>query len=239
MSTNNILKGNNFAGFPCRSTFEPIHIFDNIKYDASCHRNNLWILFQDMSKAYDRVNITMLIRALGRLCIPESFIKFLISIFLPRFNQVFTAHGNTDTYLVLSGIDQGEIISPILWCIYYDPLLCFMQNSPHGYTQHINWRPDITKRTIHKFSNHVPALAYMDDTLWIADSRADLQNIMTIADSFYTLNSIQVNWDKSVLMINDLDSKPVNFKFNDKDLWLPPLHHKESTRYLGVWVSLF
>ncbi len=76
LSSNNILKGNNFAGLPCRSTFEPIHIFDNIRYDATFHKNNLWILFQDMSKAYDRVNITMLIRALGRLGIPESFIRF-------------------------------------------------------------------------------------------------------------------------------------------------------------------
>src|SRR4051812_11965776 len=73
-----------------------------------------------MSKAYNCVNITILIRALGRLGILESFIKFLISIFISRFNQIFTVHGNTDTYLVLSEIDQGEIISPILWCIYYD-----------------------------------------------------------------------------------------------------------------------
>ena len=72
----------------------------------------------------------------------------------------------------------------------------------------------------------------MDDTLWMTDSRTDLQNIMTIADSFYTLNSIQVNWDKSVLMINDKDPASVNFKFNDKDVWLSPLHYKDPTRYL-------
>src|SRR3954451_13413361 len=62
---------------------------------------------------------------------------------------------------------------------------------------------------------------------------------MTIADSFYTLNSIQVNWDKSVLMTNIKDSSNVNFVFNDKDIWLSPLSHKDSTRYLGVWISLF
>jgi hypothetical protein len=85
----------------------------------------------------------------------------------------------------------------------------------------------------------VPALAYMDDTLWMADSRTDLQNIMALADSFFTLNSIQVNWDKSVLLTNTRDTSAVNFTFNDKDVWLSPLSHKDSTRYLGVWISLF
>ena len=79
----------------------------------------------------------------------------------------------------------------------------------------------------------------MDDTLWMADSRTDLQNIMIIADSFFTLNSIQVNWDKSVLLTNIKDTSPVNFAFNGKDVWLSPLSHKDSTRYLGVWISLF
>jgi hypothetical protein len=114
LAKNNVLKGNNFAGLPFRSTFEPINILDNIKYDAAFHHNDLWILFQDMSKAYDRVNLGMLIRALTRLHLPMTFVQLIISIFTPRFNQIFTVHGNTDAYYVLSGIDQGEIISPIL-----------------------------------------------------------------------------------------------------------------------------
>ena len=77
----NILKGNNFAGLPFRSTFKPINILDNIKYDALFHHNNLWILFQDMSKAYNRVNLRMLIRALIRLHLPMTFVHLIISIF--------------------------------------------------------------------------------------------------------------------------------------------------------------
>src|SRR4051812_41270141 len=75
-----------------------------------------------MSKAYDRVNLAMLLHALNRLKIPCSFLKFVALLFSERFNQIFTAHGNTNLYPILSGIDQEEIVSPILWCIYYDPL---------------------------------------------------------------------------------------------------------------------
>jgi hypothetical protein len=49
----NILKGLNFAGLPFKSTFKPLHIIDNVIYDAKHNKKDLWILLQDMSKAYD------------------------------------------------------------------------------------------------------------------------------------------------------------------------------------------
>ena len=76
-----------------------------------------------MSKADDRVNIFMLRKAMARLCIPSFFINIITNLFLNRSNSVFTAYGNTDPYNVIVGIDQGEVISTLLWVIYYDPLL--------------------------------------------------------------------------------------------------------------------
>jgi hypothetical protein len=46
-----------------------------------------------MSKAYDRVNIFMLEKAMNRLKLPISFINFIKSLFIGRKNQVFTAKG--------------------------------------------------------------------------------------------------------------------------------------------------
>ena len=122
-----ILQGNNFAGLPHSSTFEPVRILDNILQDARTNKKELWILFQDMSKAFDRVNIFMLKKALHRLKLPLRFISLIVNIFTNRTNKIITAYGHTDSYNVLTGIDQGEVISPILWCIYYDPLLCKIQ----------------------------------------------------------------------------------------------------------------
>ncbi|CAI2193435.1 9440_t:CDS:1, partial [Funneliformis geosporum] len=110
------------------------------------------------------------------------------------FNQVLTIHSPTPIYPVLSGIDQGKILSPILWCIYFDSLLCRVQNTTFGYNM------DVTSpfnhgnvETHHSLSAHVPALAYMDDTLWLSQSKESLNSLLCIADNFYELNSIQVN----------------------------------------------
>ncbi len=38
------------------------------------------------------------------------------------------------------GIDQGDTISPLLWRIFYDPLLSALQkNSSRGYKMKVNW----------------------------------------------------------------------------------------------------
>ena len=57
---NSILKGNQFAGLPGGSTFEPLRILQSIMEDAKEQKQEIWVLFQDLSKAYDRVNIFML-----------------------------------------------------------------------------------------------------------------------------------------------------------------------------------
>ena len=75
-----------------------------------------------MSKAYDRVNRKFLYKVLARLRIPNRFIKLLKNSLENRSNQVITTLGNTEEYIMKNGIDQGEVISPLLWVIYYNPM---------------------------------------------------------------------------------------------------------------------
>jgi hypothetical protein len=138
-----VLKGNQFAGLPGSSTFEPIRIINEIIEDAKEKYNDLWILFQDMSKAYDRVNIFMLKKAMARLRLPSSFIDLICNLFTQRKNRVFTSVGTTSPYDVLIGIDQGEVISPLLWCIYYDPLLYEIEQQQLGYKLEHSYRQNV------------------------------------------------------------------------------------------------
>ncbi|GBC46185.2 reverse transcriptase [Rhizophagus irregularis DAOM 181602=DAOM 197198] len=133
LQKNKILKGLQFAGLPFSSTFEPLRIINEIIQDANENNKELWILSLDMSKAYDRVNIFMLEKAMQHFKIPSSFINLTKELFLGRKNSVFTAGGLSNPYDVMVGIDQGEIISPLLWYIYYNPLLTAIQQEHFGY----------------------------------------------------------------------------------------------------------
>ena len=49
----NILHGLNFAGLPGESTGAPIYTLSNILEEAKEERKELWILLQDIKKAFD------------------------------------------------------------------------------------------------------------------------------------------------------------------------------------------
>ncbi|EXX75146.1 hypothetical protein RirG_044320 [Rhizophagus irregularis DAOM 197198w] len=87
---------------------------ESIIHDADVNKNPLWILFQDISKAFDSVDLTMLLFALERICLSAPAVKFILSLFMKCTNRFFTAHGSPPAYRVHIGIDQGEDISPLL-----------------------------------------------------------------------------------------------------------------------------
>jgi hypothetical protein len=190
-----VLKGYNFAALPKSSTFEALRVIDNVLQDAKSSDKEIWFYLQDMSKTYDRVNICMLQHAMNHIKLPSLFIRFISNLFTNRSNRVFTPFGLTDPYNILVGIDQGEVICPLLWYIYYDPLLSFIQNSTSlGYElKSNNWSSIddiISDSQTSPLQERIPVTAFIDDTTWIAKFIADLQEILAVAQSFCSLNDI-------------------------------------------------
>src|SRR5438270_1782745 len=109
----------------------PINVAKQLIDDARTNNKEIWLYLQVLSKYYDRVDTRILRHAMTRLKIPLNFIDLVIDLFTNRRNYVLTDFGKTPDYEILVGIDQGEIISPLLWCIYYDPLLTKVQQSSH------------------------------------------------------------------------------------------------------------
>jgi len=236
-----VLRGYNFAALPHSSTFEPLRIIDNILYDVKHYDRKVWLLFQDMSKAYDRVNIFMLQKAMARLKLPSPFITFITNLFTNHTNQIFTYHGTTNPYNVLVGIDQGEVICPLLWCIYYDPLLCHIQNQPDlGYRLSHSWSTTATGPTDQSLSATIPDTAFIDDTTWITSSQSNMESILSIADSFFILNDIQINDDKAILLTNDQlpESREAQFNLSNRRLIIKAHPVQATIRVLDIWITL-
>ena len=241
----NILREGNHAALPGGSTFTPLRIINAVLEDAVESDKEIWFLFQDLSKAYDRVNLHMLEKAMKRIKIPEDCSNLLINLFSSRKNRVIGHFGMTPSYDVLVGIDQGEIISPLLWTIYYDPLLVEINDNPQfGYEMSHTWLPNVSLPESKTESVIVSSQAYMDDTSWISSSKEKLESTLSIADEFYTLNNIQVNKLKSVLLTtcNTYDatsnSREVTLSFGQEQIVITPAARNESVRVLGVWISL-
>jgi hypothetical protein len=237
---NKVLQGGNFAGLPGGSCDQPIATLEAIIKDASSNNKPLFILQQDISKAFDSIDTNMLRLAMDRLKIPKEFTDLTLELFTNRYNTVITAFGPSLPYKVQIGIDQGEVISPLLWVIYIDPLLTALNiynTSPYV----INSNPNIPPSSY-------STLGYMDDTNLIAASIHGIENMLNIAQEFYNFNNTKANPDKAILICNrdpsnmelPLPPTPIPHEFNihNSQLSLTPLPFNESFRFLGVWFTL-
>lgn len=79
--------------------------------------------------------------------------------------------------LITSGdkIDQKEIISSLVWYIYYDPLLNYMQNKTKlGYRINVSWLQDLNEPESYRLKERISCLAYINDTTWVILSQQEL-----------------------------------------------------------------
>ncbi|GBB97435.1 hypothetical protein RclHR1_29950003, partial [Rhizophagus clarus] len=192
LATHNVLKGGNFAGLPEGTCRDPIITLESIIHDANHNNSFLWILSQDISKAFDSVNLTMLKFALERICLPASAITLILSLFMNCSNWVFTVYSEISSYQVRIGIDQGEVISPLLWVIYIDSLLTVLKNEM---LDPYILRSPILLSNMTGFTSDIIInnLVFMDDSTLISSSKAGLEHMLSITEEFYVLNNTSAN----------------------------------------------
>ena len=231
-----ILSPFNYVALPGNSTSTPIHILNNLIEDANCNYKEIWLLSQDMSKAYDSVNFDLLKLSLQRLSLPQPIINILSDLLINRQNTVITNLGLTPPYQVQNGIDQGETITPLLWRIYYDPLIAHIHSTFSGYSTSTSWLTNLKSFSTNKLEANSSVLAYMDDTLWIASNQTELANILSVAESFYNMANIKVNPTKSILTSNAKPSTYYPITFNNETLPLWPAN--QPFKFLGCWFTL-
>ncbi|GBC50785.2 RNA-directed DNA polymerase from mobile element jockey-like [Rhizophagus irregularis DAOM 181602=DAOM 197198] len=248
LADNQVLQGGNFAGLPGGSTDIPIKMLDAIihqrRFDKSDDQE-LWIVSQDISKAFDSIDLNMLRLALIRLHIPSLLIKFIINLFTRRNNKIITHYGDTSGYRVRIGIDQGEIISPLLWVIYLDPLLTTLNREAcDPFILKSSALLDYSPTEYEQHNLLVSHITFMDDSTLIASSKRGIEDRLSITAEFYTLNNTQANSAKYILLSSEQFSQTVMFDLSPSPLISSPtltlkaLALSTSFRFLGVWFCL-
>ena len=191
-----------------------------------------------MSKAFDKINLNRLIDACKRIGIPQNALNLIYNLYSNQKARIITAYGLTEPINLYSSIEQGETYSPLLWKIYYDPILTFINNKyQNSFLQikSLSLIDQIFNKNLQPLT--IPPLAFIDNTVWHYKNPTDLQNLLNDVSKLYQINNIQVNPTKSDLLhINSNKTKltPIpQILFNNQPIYL--CKPEEIIRYLGIY----
>ncbi|EXX52786.1 hypothetical protein RirG_001260 [Rhizophagus irregularis DAOM 197198w] len=133
-----------------------------------------------------------------------------MDISINKCNRVIVNNDLTEEYYVNDGIDQDEVWSPLLWRIFYDPLLVKldMLKKKLGYKMEVEYKENINKK-------YINAIAFMDDTTFISKSREGAEEMLEVCHSFYKMNDVKANPNKyEIIKINNKEERDVMIEGN-------------------------
>ena len=87
----------------------------------------------------------------------------------------------------------------------------------------------------------ISALAYADNTTWVAESKVALKEIIQVSNSFFILNNIKINRAKSKAIAwkpHKQNTVKDFIEIRTPLSWIKVKKPEESTRFLDVWISL-
>lgn len=212
---------------PGQSAFNHHRVLGDIIEDANQFGKKTFLTYVDLKKAYDYVEHWAMREALTSLNFDKNFVRMIDELNALTTADVITEYGNTERFDIERGLRQGCPLSPILFCIFIEPFIRWVESEKGmGYTFHNNKELRIT------------ILAYMDDIVLIAKSKTEMDNLIKMLEEFLTHYGMEIG-DKSAYthtenITNEEEKTPPTIQ-GYKIQYLGP---NEPYKYLGFLTNM-
>jgi hypothetical protein len=150
------------------------------------HDSSVFCTFLDASKAFDKVHYCKLFSLLLARNIPALIIRLLLNIYTGQCVRVLWNGIYSGNFSVSNGVKQGGIISPILFSVYYDDVLCRLQRAGVG---------------CYNGQMFTGALAYADDLVLLAPTASAMRRMLAICEDYAAEFQVSFNADKTKWMV--------------------------------------
>ena len=152
-----------------------------LQNESTCHA-----LLLDATKAFDRVQFVKLFELLIKRKMCPLTVVFLISMYTSQLMNVSWNSYTSTSFAVHNGVKQGGVLSPLLFCVYIDELLCRLKSRRVGC--HVG----------HTFAG---AFGYADDLTLLAPSIGAANDMLQTCESFADEYHLKFNASKSLHLI--------------------------------------
>jgi ribonuclease HI len=228
--SNNLLKGVNFGFRAGAGTTEAICMIKHLIDLANARKVPIYAAILDVEAAYDKVPHDAIYAGLSRIHAPPHLIDLLKNMEATRVLQVDTPFGLTRQFRPILGLAQGSLLAPLLWNIFYDPLLLILQKQTVGFK--INNTSPLT----------ITAVAYADDLHPFAASIEELQKQLNLINDFLAMHRMKMNVGKTHVLTNlpsDHQLHPAVGQITLGGVPIPSIKpNHDLSRILGVHLSM-
>ena len=177
--------------------------------------------YLDASKAFDRVDHGLLFQKLEERGLPPAILNFLLSWYRTQQMKVqWDPKSTSDSFTVTNGVRQGGVLSPFLFAVYLDNLLCELSLSGVG----CYWR-----------LMFAGVFCFADDIVLLAPCASALRRMLAICTSFASSHGLLFNTGKTQLILfrknaSKLPNDVINFNGTT-------LQYSEYVQHLGHLLS--
>ena len=172
-----------------RGTVDMVFAIRQLQEKCIEQRQDLYLLFIDLTKAFDTVSRPGLWTILSKLGCPPKFVQMTRSLHEGMMARVIETGDVSEPFRVTNGVKQGCVLAPTLFSLLFAEMLsAALSQTDAGIT--IRYRTDgrffdLRRLKAHTKVRHalVRDLLYADDCALVAHSEQDLQEL---ADCFAT-----------------------------------------------------
>ncbi|KAG7302389.1 hypothetical protein JYU34_013918 [Plutella xylostella] len=186
------------GGFrPGRSCTDQLNVVRMILEQCNEMQCEIFTLFVDFEKAFDRVKWSSIWRILKKRGIPEKIIGLIKCLYEGSSCRVMHKGRLTDPIPVTSGVKQGCLLSPLLFLIVLDDVMCRVTcKCQRG----LPWSEN----------KHLEDIDFADDLCLFSTSRSDLQSKTNDLATEAAKEGLRINIGKTKEMrLRSLDDQPL------------------------------
>ena len=197
---------------PQRGTTELIFTLRMIMEKSWEWAKDIYIVFIDLEKAFDRVprNNLWEILADPDYGVEPKLARAIKSLYRNCKSAVRTQQGEDNWFSVSTGVRQGGVISPLLFILYMDKIMKSLNND----------------------ADEIITLAYADDIALIANTPIALQRAVDNWNDKLKSMDMKINKNKTEIMVVSRERHDMEIKIEGV-----PLKLVENFKYLGVNVN--
>ncbi|NWZ01398.1 PO21 protein, partial [Loxia curvirostra] len=132
-------------------------------------------------KAFDTVCHQHVLEGLRQRGVDSHVLQLMREMYRDIISCISIGRDKTDPIYIQSGVKQGDPMSPLLFNLAMDPLLCKLESEGCGF-KHGGWK--------------VTAMAFADDLVLLSDSWDGTQRNIKILETFCQLTGLCTHGEK-------------------------------------------